>query len=156
MTRGKRALTPRQARAMFYDLAHGMSKKDAAAKYNIGYRTIYYYLNDHEYRPKGKTGPKPKPKPKKPLQPCGTNAAYARHKAKGEIPCPECYAAHSENQKKYRPPPKLKGHGTDARYARHRRDGEDPCKACKEAHNRRNRMRDRKRKRESRTSDLAR
>lgn len=36
---------------------------------------------------------KRKPKPAPELKPCGTVAAYRRHKRHGEDPCPECQAA---------------------------------------------------------------
>ena len=34
-------------------------------------------------------------------QPCGTPAAYRRHKRAGEEPCPACKAAESERQRFY-------------------------------------------------------
>jgi hypothetical protein len=32
-----------------------------------------------------------------PLRPCGTNAAWRRHKAAAEIPCAACYQAHADH-----------------------------------------------------------
>lgn len=38
----------------------------------------------------------------KPTQPCGTVAAYRRHKRRGEEPCKHCRAAYSEwNHQQY-------------------------------------------------------
>lgn len=42
---------------------------------------------------------KVKPKKKRELLPCGTNAAYHRHRKAGEYPCSDCLAAHAENVK---------------------------------------------------------
>ncbi|QEM40885.1 MAG: hypothetical protein [Phage AS32] len=42
---------------------------------------------------------KVKPKKKRELLPCGTNAAYHRHRKAGEYPCTDCLAAHAENVK---------------------------------------------------------
>ncbi len=36
------------------------------------------------------------------LQPCGTRAAYQRHRSHGEKPCEECHEAHKEYMKRHR------------------------------------------------------
>lgn len=79
-------------------------------------------------------------RPKKPreLKPCGTRAAYDRHRRNGETPCDDCRDAANEQrrqkeaaqQAKQKPPAKC---GTMRGYRVHRRRGEDPCKACSAA-----------------------
>lgn len=58
--------------------------------------------------------------------PCGTVAAYRRHKRRGEPACDACLEANRAAQK-------TAPHGTSAAYERHRRHGEDPCEPCVEA-----------------------
>lgn len=53
---------------------------------------IWGGLTREERRVKPKTAPKPKPKPRTP-QPCGTKAAYQRHRYKGEPACDACRKA---------------------------------------------------------------
>lgn len=79
------------------------------------------------------------------VAPCGTPAAYRRHRRRGEEPCDECKAAVAEDERsRYRAQPK----GTDRApappdcpnpspggVARHRRAGELPCSACLSAYN---------------------
>lgn len=131
-----RKLTPRQAREMAYDIAHGMTKKDAAAKYGIGYRTVFHYLSDHEYGPSYRKRRNKQKRRKRELQPCGTDAAYRRHVAAGEIACVACVEAHNKKAKTYRKPKRvLKGCGTNAGWAVHRRAKEEPCDPCRIAHN---------------------
>ena len=38
---------------------------------------------------------------KKPLMPCGTNAAFQRHILHNEVPCRPCLLAHQQSQKMY-------------------------------------------------------
>jgi hypothetical protein len=33
------------------------------------------------------------------LRPCGTDAAYDRHRNRGEVPCPDCCAAHADRRR---------------------------------------------------------
>lgn len=53
---------------------------------------IWGGMTRDERRAKPKTAPKPKPKPRTP-QPCGTKAAYQRHRYKGEPACDACRKA---------------------------------------------------------------
>lgn len=80
--------------------------------FKVSQRTVYRVLAKHEAkrdrydRPKtrkgrdarghftAKTKSRSKPKPPRELKPCGTEAAYRRHKRKGEYPCSPCLAAH--------------------------------------------------------------
>lgn len=78
--------------------------------------------------------------PKPPLRPCGTMAAYRRHKYYGEPACDPCQEAIREYERKRyatgkryvrkTADPKC---GTVAGYHRHRREGENTCEPCREA-----------------------
>lgn len=71
------------------------------------------------------------------LQPCGTVAAYQRHRVRGEQACAACLEAWRMYQIRRRggykelPPPQPCG--TVAAYVRHRNRGEDACQACLQA-----------------------
>lgn len=95
-----RKLTPRQARDMARDVANGMSRSKAAKKYKVSKATITNYLRDHEYPYRDNVS--------RILQPCGTNAGYARHMRKKESPCLECYDAHALELQRYRRVVRLK------------------------------------------------
>ncbi len=86
------------------------------------------------------------------LQPCGTDAAYQRHRWRDETPCVECQTAHSTDERR-----RTHRHGTEERFSagcgthggwyRHLYAGEEPCQTCRDAHNaarRRWRVRDRR------------
>ncbi len=73
-------------------------------------------------------------------KPCGTDAAYQRHRWLGEPPCTECRTAHSSDERQ-----RTRKHGVTERvYAdcgthggwyRHLYADNDPCQPCREAHN---------------------
>jgi hypothetical protein len=128
-------LTSMQSARMMTDLANGMSIRAAARKYEISPTTVGRYKN-------GIIAWEPAE-----LQPCGTPAAYRRHKRKREMPCSDCLAAWVTYNKRYQPKPKLRPHGTEAGWQRHRRRKEKPCESCRKARNRANRRRYRLRKR---------
>lgn len=69
------------------------------------------------------------------VKPCGTRAAYKRHRRNGEEPCEACKKANTaENrdaQQRYNE--KRRPCGTSAAYRRHLRAGEEPCALCREA-----------------------
>jgi hypothetical protein len=46
-------------------------------------------------------GPKPPRQPRQ-LKPCGTRAAYLRHRSRGEQPCDACRAANTSADRRYR------------------------------------------------------
>jgi hypothetical protein len=99
--------------------------------YKISERTVYRILARHQ-------NPRPKLNPRK-VMPCGTNAAYQRHRRKGEYPCPKCLEAHAADVALYsKPKPKstrkLAPCGTHAAYKRHRKNGEEACFRCLKAH----------------------
>lgn len=75
----------------------------------------------------------------------GSDAAYARHRRKGETACDECKRAHAMKwlERKGAPPgsatrgrpPADRQHGTYTGYTQHTRRGEVPCDDCREARN---------------------
>lgn len=79
------------------------SINDLSVIYRISHRTVYRILAENDMplpstrkkRSRGKNKPKPRE-----LKPCGTNAAYARHKANDEYPCTACLEAHARDVKK--------------------------------------------------------
>lgn len=79
-----RILTLELMLAVSRDRAAGMSWRELSQRYGVSVRTVRTWLDVEHPQPK-------------PLQPCGTNAAYARHLRRGERPCPECCAAHAES-----------------------------------------------------------
>lgn len=87
-------LTPWQVAQVLTDLANGMTVVKAAEKWGVSERTVRRY----------KTLPPSKPGPdkQKKLKPCGTNAAWARHRKNGERPCPDCSAAHAADVKRHK------------------------------------------------------
>ena len=71
------------------------------------------------------------------LKPCGTPAAYERHRVNGETPCQACLSAIAERARKRRaegPTPRvLNPCGTVAAYLRHKKAKEKACEPCLEA-----------------------
>lgn len=79
------------------------------------------------------------------LRPCGTDAAWQRHKHRGEQPCEACCEAHRRYVRTYFqdhyspgaehrfPQPAVLDHGSISAYQRHQRRGEVPCAECKAA-----------------------
>ena len=82
--------------------------------------------------------PKPAKAPE-PLKPCGTNAAYVRHRARGEQPCAECTLARREyvaEQRRTNPNARrraLAQCGTYSGAVRHYRLKEELCEPCVQA-----------------------
>jgi hypothetical protein len=81
-----RALTPWQTAQVATLVANGKTRAEVAEKFGVSRRTISRILN---------TDPDEK-KPPRPLKPCGTNAAYQRHRRRGER-CWKCSEAHSKD-----------------------------------------------------------
>ena len=86
--------------------------------------------------------PKPAAPPKSELtimQPCGTNAAYIRHRKRGEAPCAACTEARREYVATWRnTPPEARRRpeaacGTYAGAVRHYRNKEPLCEPCADA-----------------------
>jgi len=77
------------------------------------------------------------------LQPCGTNAAYHRHRAYNEVPCSACKAAHAadqlvRNQRRAADPAlaDIAGHGKASTYQNYY----CRCEPCRKAGAEKNRM----------------
>jgi hypothetical protein len=73
------------------------------------------------------------------LKPCGTAAAFTRHRRHGETPCDACREARriygtARKRAKGSRPRQRPACGTDGGYQRHRRDRETPCERCIQAH----------------------
>lgn len=82
-----RALTPWQTAQVATLIANGKTRAEVAKKFGVSTRTISRIMN---------TDPDEKPKKPRPLKPCGTNAAYQRHRRRGER-CWQCSEAHSRD-----------------------------------------------------------
>ena len=81
-------LSPFESAKLVTDLANGLSKRQAAAKYGIGLATVYRILAREE-------------KPPPLLAKCGTNSGYMKHKKKKEPACLLCRVAHSRINTEY-------------------------------------------------------
>lgn len=99
----QRALTPEQERALIVEHEDGWSINELSVIYRVSERTVYRLLSDYKVpksnKRKRKARAARKRKPKE-LKPCGTNAAYQRHRRKGEYPCGPCLEAHAEDVQK--------------------------------------------------------
>ncbi|MFC8282902.1 WhiB family transcriptional regulator [Streptomyces cyaneofuscatus] len=72
------------------------------------------------------------------LAPCGTDAAYDRHRRNGEQPCDPCRRAHNERNVQVRAETRHRRAastecGTRGGYQKHRRNGETACAPCRQA-----------------------
>lgn len=102
-------LLPSEEQALIYDYEiEEWRVRDLMIIYRISERTVYRILAAYKVplhgnkRSKGykrKQSLRRRKQPKK-LKPCGTNAAYQRHRRKLEYPCTACLAAHAANVKK--------------------------------------------------------
>lgn len=82
-----RVLEPTQVAQILTMRHQGFSIPYIANRMGVSIRTVYRRL-DFNYEPRGRK-----------LQPCGTNAAYQRHKRKNEYPCTPCLEAHAEHNR---------------------------------------------------------
>lgn len=103
MPRAK-ALSVEQERRLVTDHATGIKVVELVELYGISKRTVYRILADYgvnrtigNKKVKRKSGRAPARG--RTLKPCGTNAAYARHKKNGEYPCTPCLEAHAKDFK---------------------------------------------------------
>lgn len=97
-----------------------------------------YVYRGNQREPRDTRGIDTAPTKTRELRPCGTRAAYVRHKRNGEEPCLACHTAYKEykrelNSRRKRTR-KLKPCGTYAAWMRHHRNGEKPCYKCRIAH----------------------
>ena len=76
-------------------------------------------------------------------KPCGTRAAYYRHRRHGEVPCEACVRGNTAAKRKpAKPTPSRRKpikHGTPAGYKQHLYRGEIACDDCLTAERDRNR-----------------
>jgi len=72
----------------------------------------------------------------RPLQPCGTIAAYARHRYHGETPCEDCRKAKAAyvRERTGSKPRHAARCGTHSGFVTHHARGETPCAECRKAH----------------------
>ncbi|KUJ69902.1 hypothetical protein ACZ90_07930 [Streptomyces albus subsp. albus] len=104
-----------------------------ASRYGIrgGLTPVQRWAADpHTQAGKGKGGRR--------LAPCGTDAAYDRHRRNGEQPCDPCRRAHNERNVQVRAEARHRRAastecGTRGGYQKHRRQGETPCTPCRQA-----------------------
>lgn len=96
----KRALTPERERELVNEYTDGWTVKELTIIYRVSERTVYRLLADYQVpRQKKKRARRKRDRStlKPELKPCGTNAAYHRHKRAGEYPCSPCLEAHAQN-----------------------------------------------------------
>jgi hypothetical protein len=105
-------LTPEQVEELILDWKDGCTVPELSVIYKVSIRTVNRRLTEagvkHRHYPrKPRKLPKERERkpdgapnqftPKEKLKPCGTNAAYQRHRTNGEYPCGPCLEAHAEN-----------------------------------------------------------
>ncbi len=98
----KRALSPESEHDLLKDHEYGATQPELLATYGISSSTLYRILAWHGIpRRNGSSEPRkgPSEAPTIRLKPCGTNAAYQRHRRAGEYPCAKCLSAHAMNVK---------------------------------------------------------
>jgi hypothetical protein len=73
--------------------------RELSVIYRISERTVYRKIANLKPIKLARLTPKQQVRVKKKpeLKPCGTNAAYQRHRRNGEYPCDACLKAHSGN-----------------------------------------------------------
>lgn len=99
----QRKLSPETEKMLVAEYEDGWTVNELTIIYRVSTRTVYRLLSEHGKlrRDRKKRAPRKRSK-KKELKPCGTNAAYARHKRKGEYPCTPCLEAHAADVAKYK------------------------------------------------------
>ena len=100
-----RKLTAVQVQKLLVDYEDGFLIKDLAPRYGVSLRTVHRVLQEanvsHRYNHRKKRKDDRVKSPRE-LKPCGTNAAYVRHRRHGEYPCADCLEAHNEENRKRR------------------------------------------------------
>src|SRR5690349_14094734 len=99
----QRKLTPEQELELVVDHEDGFTPKELTIRFKVSVRTVHRILARHGSRLADRKTRRPRkmerwrePKPRE-LKPCGTNAAYQRHRRKGEYPCTPCLEAHAKD-----------------------------------------------------------
>jgi len=104
----QRALSPEQEQNLVKDYTDDWTPHELTIIYRVSIRTVYRVLARHNvprkvrrrFTPRRQSRTRrvtPKKPPVRALQPCGTNAAYQRHRRAGEYPCTPCLEAHAKN-----------------------------------------------------------
>lgn len=98
----KKALTSVQEEELVEDYVDGWTVKELTIIYRVSERTVYRILAAHGAPKKNRRKKLPRkrkvPEPVE-LKPCGTNAAYQRHRRNKEYPCTPCLEAHAADVK---------------------------------------------------------
>lgn len=147
-----KALTPEQEKKLAEEYLDGLKVKELSIFYRVSVRTVYRILAEQKVPKKAKKGRRKfeKSKPRQ-LKPCGTDAAYQRHRRNGEYPCTACLEAHAAGVKRSKTK-STKWCGSVYGWRLHRRRNEIPCSQCRAALALR-RKRQRQRKKEAQRAD---
>lgn len=86
------ALIRREVTAAALAAQHGLGPA-ATARMNTAVCTVLTAIDAQLAEPSPQPEPKPGPKPRRRLRPCGTLAAYRRHKRRSELVDPACQYA---------------------------------------------------------------
>lgn len=96
-----KALSVDQEKQLVVDHEDGFTIKALADRHGVSQSTVHRTLArqgvKHKHRTR-KHRAKPKSNPRR-LKPCGTEAAYRRHKRHDEYPCIQCLEAHNTYEK---------------------------------------------------------
>jgi predicted DNA-binding protein YlxM (UPF0122 family) len=92
-----RLLTDDQERALVVDHEDGWKIRELSERHGVSERTVYRILAKHQAKLHNKKSRRKRKYDysKRKLKPCGTNAAYQRHRLNGEYPCAPCLEAHT-------------------------------------------------------------
>lgn len=95
-------LSPQKRQELLTEYEDGWSTRELTIRYGVSLRTVFRILAEGQAPKINKRTRKKRVAPKRNprvLKPCGTNAAYQRHRRKGEYPCPPCLEAHAKESK---------------------------------------------------------
>lgn len=103
-------LTQDRERELVDEYQDGWTVHELTIIYRVSERTVYRILARYDVPRQVKKRRTPRKQsrtrrvspieaPLRVLKPCGTNAAYQRHRRAGEYPCTPCLAAHALNVK---------------------------------------------------------
>lgn len=100
----KPILSEEDERRLVVDAEDGWFVRELSVMYKVSIRTVYRILAKHDVSPATRKRRRKPVKRTKPLElkPCGTDAAYQRHRRKGEYPCTACLEAHAAVVKKFK------------------------------------------------------
>lgn len=110
----QKVLSEKSEKELLVEYEDGWTPHELTIIYRISLRTVYRILSRNNVRKqknrkyKYGTGRRKTPKPKE-LKPCGTDAAYQRHRKAKEYPCTQCLEAHAAAVKVYKEKSKKRG-----------------------------------------------